>query len=92
MGLILKTHLYPIEKGEASAFFFFFSEDLPVILSLSSSSLPHPFVQASFLKAVPISLASLSRVAFPTLCCSCMASYGVAAGETGLIQGYAQGL
>lgn len=40
MGLILKTHLYPLEKGEAKTFF---SEDLPVILAQQLISLPPSF-------------------------------------------------
>lgn len=77
-----------LRKGKQKPFF------LKIFLwfSLSNSSLLHPLLQASFLKAVPVSLASLSYVAPPPpmLCCSLMTSYRVAAPEAGSVQGYAQ--
>lgn len=47
MGLILKTHLYPLEEGEASTFF---SEDLPVILTQQLIS-PPPSFTGKFLES-----------------------------------------
>lgn len=61
MGLILKIHLYPIAKGEASAFFFFFSEDLPVILAQQLISSPPSFT-GKFLES------SAYISGFPSLC------------------------